>query len=223
MESGPGSSTSSTDAFSPFPNREIIAAAIQANIESLRVGIRVLIARNGLAEGIAEIVDLSDEILQTTVEAALRGAATYDPTRQAHAWLLGIAIHKIRDLLSERTRERARTIPLEQQARSRHGPDSQHGEDEETDNWLDSILYHSTARDRLVDTDPALEELLSLVDEDDRQILTLAYVDRLEGVDMAAALGIRAGAAYMRLARAREHLRQQYLAADRTGRKDFTR
>jgi DNA-directed RNA polymerase specialized sigma24 family protein len=57
-----------------------------------------------------------------------------------------------------------------------------------------------------------MNELLSLVDESERKILTLVYIEGQEGADLAATLGIREGAAYMRVARAKEHLRQKYLA-----------
>jgi DNA-directed RNA polymerase specialized sigma24 family protein len=92
-------------------------------------------------------------------------------------------------------------------------------EDYTTEERIDAAIYHSTHGDSLEDSSPLLNELLSLVDDNDRRILTLAYVDQLNGIELAAALGVREGAAYVRVARAKEHLRKKYLVA--IGRKEL--
>jgi RNA polymerase sigma factor (sigma-70 family) len=214
--------SSSIDGSSLPSRRDIVTAVIDAQFNQLRTSICVLVARSGLAEGAAEIGELADEILQTTAEDALRGAETYDPSRSAHAWLLGIAAHKITDKQRSKAKDHDRTLSIEAGVPQRTSsiqpasdPESQSPEDR-----LDAALYHSSLRDRLIDHDPFMDELLSLVNTEDRRVLTLVYVDGLDGVRLAAVLGIREGAAYVRAARAREHLRQKYLAAEGRIRKD---
>ena len=96
--------------------------------------------------------------------------------------------------------------------------ESDGSEDSTAEERIDAVLYRTSSRSDLEDQEQPLKEMLALVKESDRQILTLAIVDGLSGVDLAAVLGIREGAAYVRLARAKEHLRKKYFAT--FGRKD---
>jgi RNA polymerase sigma factor (sigma-70 family) len=222
LVSEPDLSSSNGGTLLPSP-RDTITAAINNQFNLLRTSIQVLVARSGLAEGKTEIDQMADEVLQTTVEDALRGADIFDPSRSAYAWLLGIANYKIVDMQRAHFKERKRALSIESGVprpvsalHQTSDPESQTPEDR-----LDAALYHSGQRDRLIDRSPFLEEMLSLVDANDRKLLTLVYVEGLDGIELAAALGIREGAAYVRVARARDRLRQKFLAAEGLFRKEL--
>ena len=207
----PGALPSEKDS-QPLSPQAVIKQAIETHYSSLQIGVRVLVARSGLVDGYANIAEMGDEVFQYTVETALRIAARFDPSHQAQSWLLGIAANKIKEIRRKNTHETNHTQIIESEENRNKSEES----DGDIENYtaeerIDAAVYHSTHRDSLEDSSPMLNELLSLVDDNDRRILTLAYVDQLSGVDIAAALGIREGAAYVRVARAKERLRKKYL------------
>jgi len=193
---------------------EAIKKAIEDQYSSLQIGIRVMVAKSGIVEGAEAIKDMSDEILQKTIVTTLTHADKFDTSRQLRPWLLGIANFKIKEIGRELEleREHARVV--------RSGTDLD-GEDEDStvEEEVDNILYHTADRDSLENVHTNLKELLSLVNEPDRVVLTYAYVDGLNGIELAAALGIREGAAHVRVARAKQRLLEKYLAV--MGRKGF--
>jgi RNA polymerase sigma factor (sigma-70 family) len=196
--------------------QDILHREIETHYSSLQVGIRVMAAKSGLVEGEARIIEIADEILQSTIETAFKSAAKLDPTRSAYSWLMGIAVNKLREMRRSFHNEMKRVQLFsdddskEGRQSAPHGPTD--GHDYTAEEIIDSVLYSSTNRALLEDQAQSLNELLSLVKDSDRQILSLAIIDRLSGADLAAVLGIREGAAYVRLARAKDHLRKEYLA-----------
>ena len=214
---------SSSKGDTPPSPRDIISAVIATQVDQIRTSIQVLVARSGLAEGAAEISEMADEVLQITIEDVLKGIDTFDPSRSVYAWLLGIANHKIVDLQRAHFKEYKRTLSIESGVPRPVSAPHQTGDPESQtlEDRLDAALYHSGQRDQLIDRSPFLEEMLSLVNADDRKLLTLVYVEGLDGVELAATLGIREGAAYVRVARARDRLRQKFLAAEGLIRKEL--
>lgn len=192
---------------------------IAAAYDQLLIGVRVMVVRKGLAEIGQEIADVAEEILHTAIVAAMEEAANYDPTRSAYAWLMGIAVHKIKDRVRKLSTEKEHAVIFADAADS--GLDgAEEWENHQVEDRIDAALYRSSRRDQMTDPEPEIEELLSVVDEPDRKALTLRYIDGLDGLELAAALCIEVGAAYVRLARAREHLRQKYFTAQSIVRKD---
>ena len=192
----------------------VIKKAVEDQYSSLQIGIRVMVARSGIVEGAEAIKEMSDDILQKTIITALTNADKFDPSRQLRPWLLGIANFKIKEIGRVLKSEREHTKDV------RGGTEEDgEGESSTVEEEVDRILYHTADRDSLEDVDSKLKELLSLVNEPDRAVLTYAYVDGLSGIELAAMLGIREGAAYVRVARARQRLLGKYLAV--MGRKGF--
>ena len=189
----------------------ILNREIESRYSSLQTSIQVLVAKSGLANGKAEIVEISDDVLHNTIETALRSAVKFDSNRSAYSWLIGIAVNKLREMRRALRYKSERTQVFDyQKFGALNG--SEDGQDYTAEELIDSVLYRSTNRSLLEDQDQLLNEMLALVKESDRQILSLAIVDGLSGADLAAALVIREGAAYVRLARAKECLRKEYLA-----------
>lgn len=201
----------------------VVSHAIESHYASLRTGIQVMVAKSGLVDGETKIVDTADEVLHDTIETALRSADKFDITRSAYSWLMGIAVNKLREMRRAVKYETKRVQVFDDIETENDGLGVRRGADDPVDSTaeerIDAVLYHSTNRSALEDHGQPLSELLALVNERDRRILTLAIVEGLSGADLAAILGIREGAAYVRLARAKEHLRQKYLAI--YDRKDF--
>lgn len=197
-------------------SQEAIHRAIETHYLSLRTGIQVMVARSGLADGEVKIGEIAEEVLHDTIEAALRSADRFDPARSAYAWLMGIAVNKLREMRRDIKTEGKRVQVFVDKAAEDQGSitqrESDDGEDATAEELIDAVLYRTSYRSSLEDQGPSLQELLALVKENERRILTLAIVDGLSGVELAAVLGIREGAAYVRLARAKEHLRQKYLS-----------
>lgn len=195
---------------------EIISQVIEERYSSLRYSVQVMVARSGLVEGEDKIVDIGDEILHNTIETALLSAGKFDPNRSAYSWLMGIAVNKLREMRRGVKYETKRVQVFEDKETDNNDSIRHHDSDDNEDSTaaerIDAVLYCTSNRSLLEDHEQALKEMLALVKENERQILTLAIVDGLSGTDLAAVLGIREGAAYVRLARAKEHLRQKYLA-----------
>lgn len=189
----------------------------------LRIGVQVLVAKSGLVDGEAKIAETADDLLHDTIETALKIADRFDPTRSPYSWLMGIAVKKLSEMARAIKREGKRIQIVTDKDDEDDGASARRGKDDNesstAEEVIDSVLYRTSNRSSLEDQEPLLNELLALVKESDRQILMLAIVDGLSGAGLAASLGIREGAAYVRLARAKEHLRQKYLAIHE--RKDF--
>lgn len=204
-------------------SQDILNRGIETCYSSLQTSIQVMVARSGLVEGKTKIIEIGDELLHSTIETALRSAAKFDPTRSAYSWLMGIAVNKLREMSRSLHKESKHIQVFDDNETEDSKPGSLHKSDDSQDSTaeevIDSVLYHSTNRSLLEDQEKPLNEILALVKESDRQILSLSIIDGLSGVDLAAALGIREGAAYVRLARAKDRLRKEYLATRL--RKDF--
>ncbi len=204
-------------------SQDILNRGIETCYSSLQTSIQVMVARSGLVDGKTQIIEIGDELLHSTIETALRSAAKFDTTRSAYSWLMGIAVNKIKEMRRNLYKETQRIQVFDDNETEDSEPSALHESDDSHDytaeEIIDSVLYRSTNRSLLEDQELPLNEILALVKESDRQILSLAIIDGLSGVDLAAALGIREGAAYVRLARAKDRLRKEYLATRL--RKDF--
>lgn len=204
-------------------SREFISREVEKRYSDLRVSVQVMVARSGFVEGQAQINDVADELLNDTIETGLRSADKFDSARSVYSWLMGIAVNKLREMRRDAKNEMKRVSVFDDLAPEGDDSVEQSGKEEVEDataeERIDSALYRSTNRSTLEDKASSLDEMLALVKEDEREILRLAIVEGLSGADLAAAFGIREGAAYMRLARAQEHLREKYLSIQ--ARKDY--
>jgi RNA polymerase sigma-70 factor (ECF subfamily) len=120
-----------------------------------------------------------EDVAQEAFLRAFRNLRRFDCTREFRLWLLGITAHLARNHIRGRWRRQLR----EQQA-------------------APPLASEPAADPRLL----ALEEAMTTLDPDSRGILTLKYMEGYTLEEIAAILGIRAGAVKMRLSRARERL-----------------
>jgi RNA polymerase sigma factor (sigma-70 family) len=173
--------------------------------QELLEDISFFVWRFGVAER-ESVAVRAREVLHDAVVTALEKVDRYDPTRRAYLWLRGIAIKKVLELRdSQRSRQGCLTL-VGDTSITRHIVG--HGnatELSETDMF--DLLYRP-------DTDPAsaqaVDEILSLAGEDDREIIRLHYIEGLDGKELAAKFSTSEGAIYQRLCRARIRMRREY-------------
>jgi RNA polymerase sigma factor (sigma-70 family) len=184
--------------------QHLLAEAIRREEPHVRQGIRLYLRRLKAVKNHAELEEKIDEVFQNATAQAWRKADEYSPDLPADKWLLTFAINVIRNMKRAEKRRLQLVVPVSdtEQARiARQGDKS--GELNEDDFY--DLIYKPPK------TSPwSFEDLISSLDENDRRVLTLHFVERLEGAELAAALGISVGAAYTRLSRAKNRLRQQF-------------
>ncbi len=165
--------------------------------------LRTYVLRLGLATG-EEGAVVAMEVLQETAVEALSHADRFDATRQPMAWLLGIAVNVIQRKKVEKAKRAGRELLLSRL--SANYPEA--GSESDV---LDLLIPVAVAGpEQSVEVGEQVKELLSLVSEDDQQVLRLAFLEDFEREALARRLGVTAGAAGMRLHRALARLRSAW-------------
>ena len=164
----------------------VLGAAIERDFVSLQRAVELLVWRFLVRQG----RPLNHEAFRTT-----------DPQRSAHAWVLGFAIKVLQERQRRELRERQYLVA------------DTGGASSEAEQAPDTLLERVSD---LATTDrQGLLELLDLANSTDRRVLTLRFVYRLRGLELAQELGISHGAARTRLSRALSRLATAYHRADR--------
>lgn len=183
-------------------NQDLLRQFISGESEALLGTLRYYVVRAGLADA-RDARLAAVELLNEVVVQALEHADRFRPSGQPMAWLLGIAANLIRRKQSERaTRERRE--PLVRDLYS--GAHDALSEDE----LFDRIA--SLAGGPIADweANEAASAILAHVSADDRRVLRLAVLHDLNGEALAQELGIKPGAARVRLYRALSRLREAW-------------
>ena len=181
-------------------NQDLLRQFIAGESEALLGTLRYYVVRAGLANG-RDSAPAAGELLNEVVVEALEHADRFKPSGQPMAWLLGIAANLIRRKQSERS-ARNRREPLVRDL----VPRAQDVLSE--DELFDRVS--SLAVGRPIEDWEATEAALAIlahVSESDRSVLRLAIVHDLNGEALAQELGIKPGAARVRLHRALNRLR----------------
>ena len=181
-------------------NQDLLRQFIARESETLLGTLRYYVRRAGLANG-RDAAPAADELLNEVVVEALEHADRFKPSGQPMAWLLGIAANLIRRKQAERSARNCREplvrdlVPRAQDALS---------EDELFDR-ISSLAVGKPIEDW--EANEAVSAILAHVSESDRSVLRLAIVHDLNGEALAHELGIKPGAARVRLHRALNRLR----------------
>ena len=181
-------------------NQDLLRQFIAGESEALLGTLRYYVVRAGLANG-RDTAPVAGELLNEVVVEALEHADRFKPSGQPMAWLLGIAANLIRRKQAERTARNRREplvrdlVPRAQDALS---------EDELFDR-VSSLAVGKPIEDW--EANEAASAILAHVSESDRSVLRLAIVHDLNGEALAQELGIKPGAARVRLHRALNRLR----------------
>jgi DNA-directed RNA polymerase specialized sigma24 family protein len=194
-------------------NQDVLRTAIEREWQNLLTGIRIYVSRFGLATDSATLEDTAREILHDTVATGLAKSAKYNNRLEPLPWLLGIAINHIR--------HRRRAVGINSRVvgiADVRLPSDTTLTHLSSDEMFDLLMRSASANSR--SNQLSANELLSLVKEEDRKILHLAFVEGLRGNALAAHLGISEGAALTRTSRAIARLREAYFeASEETGKK----
>jgi len=194
----------SSASISAGQNRALLASIIEQEWQNLLPGIRVYVKKFDLADHFSTIDATARAVLQDTVVTALANSDNYDLRRLPLPWLLGIAINHIR----RRRRDRGRIVAIADV----EPPQKDRGSRSLTSDEVFDLLQY--AGNKSGSNRYTAEEILSLVEEDDRKVLALAFIEGLRGKALAARLGISEGAAWARTSRSLSRLRKAYFKSD---------
>lgn len=137
------------------------------------------------ARALTHDADLADDLVQDSLERAIRKRDLWRPTGSLRAWLFRILLNVYRNDLRGRRRIPA-ALPLDARLSEPGVPAAQHG------------------RLALAETARAMQALPS----DQREALLLVAVEGMNYAEAASVLGIPSGTLMSRLARARAALRR---------------
>jgi RNA polymerase sigma factor (sigma-70 family) len=144
----------------------------------------------------------AQDAVQATVITAAKNCGKYDISRPAYPWLRTILLNHIRNLKRKISRYHIQ-FPSVTDVTARAAKAQRTSDDDDPLGRLGAYQE---------DPDPtdgdAFDALLAPLSDSDQQILRLTYQDRLSSAELAAHLGCTEGAAYTRLSRARDRLRQ---------------
>lgn len=198
-----------TSGFSPDEsevnrNKEILNQALENNERELRFAIVSFLRKSNTRQISSQV----DDIFQETAIEALRCPQNYNPDFSAKAWLRGIAFNVFRRRNRRRSLENKFLSPISETAQS-FGFAKNTNETSETE-MLDFLRQNDTAN-IFIASKLSADEILSLVNNDDREILRLRFVNGLSSREIAAHFGISEGTANVRLTRAKKRLQNEYL------------
>ena len=164
------------------------------------------VQKMGLASG-NTVNAVAQEVMQEVFVEALAHADSFDPRKQVMAWLLGIALNIIRHKKANAAKNGQREFSFNQVSRLFTEPMSD-------DELLDRITpMTQTGPEELVVSEEQATTLLSLVSEEDQQVLRLAILDDFGREALARRLGVTSGAARVRLHRALTRLREAWITS----------
>lgn len=194
------------DVISTAVSHERLKQYLAAESNDLLKTLRLYVWRAGLAEGTA-VTTLARELLNDVVVEALKHANRFDPDRQPKAWLLGIAANLVRrqqETIIKQTRREPLIQDLTQQPTL--------SEDELFEKLT---AVHTPGPDKQYEMQETVTAVLGQLSQEDQHIITLAVMMELDGDALAKALGVRPGAARMRLHRALNRLRESWVKVNR--------
>lgn len=175
---------------------------IESHSDDLLRSLRLYALRAGLAKP-NNAEQVASELLSEVVVEALEHADRFDSSRHPRSWLLGIGANMIRRRTTDRTK-RERREPL---VRDMYG----HIEAAMSDGELFEQVTQIALNDESdLESRETIDMLLADLNEEDRQVIQLAILYDLDGARLAEALGVKPGAARMRLHRALRRLRSAH-------------
>lgn len=188
-----------------YDSAQVLRGVIEREFPDVRRGIENYIWRWRLARRPEDVAELAEEILHEVVVRALSRPEAYNPAYSGHGWLLRIGVNVLYEHIRRIKRDREHLVQLVD-------PFNEH----EVTGRVSADQLRQTL-DLVVQQRDSLMELLELVTPHDRLILQYRYVEKLNGRELAAALGIPENVARVRLHRALQHLSAAYYEAEQAG------
>lgn len=131
-----------------------------------------------------------EELAQEVLSDACRSLARFRGQSTLRTWLYRVARHKLTDFYQRQGRAPRKTLPFEDVELADPDPDAE----EEL---------------AMIERRQRLSRALSRLGRDDRQVLSLRVDQELPYAEIARILGVRTGAAKMRVARAVQRLQEE--------------
>ena len=183
--------------------REKLEDAILRYGSNLLMDIRMYLKRFGLEHFLGQAEDIWSEIKVT----ALQNAGNYNPECSAKAWLRQAAFYTVLHLNRDEKKE-ITTFSISDVVQ-------QLGFEDDVDQTNETELFdflRQKSLNHLWGTNSfTFDDILSVVEKDDRKILELKFVEGLTAKEIAAHYGISEGAAEVRLHRAKNRLKREFL------------
>lgn len=183
--------------------REKLEYAVEQFKRNLLLDIQVYLKKFKLFHLLEQSEDFWSELKIT----AIRNAGNYDPECSARAWLRQAAFYIIQRLSRDEKKHPQMTQIIE--AALKFGFDGNADQSSETE-LLDYLKQKSIDR-FFKENQLKADEILSVVDESNRRILRMSFVEGFSNREIATHFGISEGAAEVRLSRARNKLRKEFL------------
>lgn len=183
--------------------RELLESAMIEFERNLLMDIRLYLKQFKLEH----LSGKAESIWHEVVGTALQNANNYNPECSAKAWLRGVAFNVVRHL----KRNDKNQIPLTSisDAVGKFGFDGNTEETSETE--LFDYLEQRGVKRFFRQEKFTADEILSVVNDGDSKILRMRFVEDLSTREIAVHFGISEGAADVRLSRAKNRLRKEFL------------
>ncbi|MBV9230794.1 MAG: sigma-70 family RNA polymerase sigma factor [Chloroflexi bacterium] len=182
--------------------RDSLHLFLREHSASLQGIISTYIVRMRLAQGDA-VQTLATEVLSETTLEALRHADRFDPATQPRAWLLSIATNVLKRKKASLMKRHYHEVLLSDLASNFHSNTFQ----EQDRDFFDQFTHLASGPEDEIEERERVDELLSLVQPGDQEILRLALVHDLDAQALSRVLQVSPGAARVRLHRALNRLR----------------
>jgi RNA polymerase sigma factor (sigma-70 family) len=177
--------------------------AIEEFEPNLVMDIRMYLKQFKLTHLLENTEDFWSEVKIT----ALRNAENYNPECSAKAWLRQAAFHLVQHLY----RDEKRRLPTASISEVAQELGFDRNIEKSSESELFDYLRQKSINGFFKENQLSAEEILSVVDEEDRRILRLRFVGGLSAKEIASHFGISEGAADVKLWRAKNRLRKGFL------------
>lgn len=182
--------------------REKLEEAIIKFESNLLLDIRVYLKQFKLEH----LLDSAREIFSEVKITALKNAGNYNPECSAKAWLRKAAFHSVQHFC--RNEKKQLQVTSISEVAQKFGFDGNVEETSESE-LFDYLKQKSVGQ--FFKEQSNADEILSVVNESDRKILRMRFINGLSTKEIAAQLGISEGATDVRLSRAKDRLRKGFL------------
>ena len=184
-------------------SREKLEEALEQFEKNLLMDIRMYLKQFKLTH----LLEQADEFFSELKITALKNAGNYNPECSARAWLRQAAFYMVQRLYRDGKKQPNVTSISDEALNFGFDGSIENASESELFDYLEQKSVERFFRENQMKAD----EILSVVNEKDRKILRWSFVDGYSNKEIAAHLGIAENAADVRLSRARNRLKSEFL------------
>ncbi len=184
-------------------SREKLEEALEQFEKNLLMDIRMYLKQFKLTH----LLEQAEEFFSELKITALKNAGNYNPECSARAWLRQAAFYMVQRLYRDGKKQPNVTSISDAALNFGFDGSIENASESELFDYLEQKSVERFFRENQMKAD----EILSVVNEKDRKILRWSFVDGYSNKEIAAHLGIAENAADVRLSRARNRLKSEFL------------